>query len=348
MNQTRVSVIVPCRNERAFIGALLDALERSQTPPDEVIVVDGGSTDGTVEIVREHRRRSSRYQLYVVEMPGASIPQAVNVGVSLATGTFIVRLDAHSMPKPDYISRAVPHLEDRRVGVVGGVWSVTAGASGPVAAAIARAGSHALGAGDAAYRTLHSGGVPRDVDTVPFGCFRKEVWADLGGFDESLHTNEDYDFNYRVRRVPRRVVLEPAMESVYYARPTLRALARQYFRYGWWKAQMLRRHPMSVRWRQAAPPSFVILVLMLAIAGFGAPSAWAALAGIVAVYGGAITGTSAWIAVRERRWQQFPALCAAFATIHFCWGGAFLVNIATGAKWPRQPMPAASPEVQSL
>jgi glycosyltransferase involved in cell wall biosynthesis len=347
-DSNRVSIVIPCLNEVDFIGPLLDALEHLEPLPDEVVIVDGGSTDGTLDVIRRCQLSQSRFPLRLIELPGASIPHVLNVGVSVATGEFIVRLDAHSKPSRDYIGHALRHLANPDVGVVGGVWKVAPSSPGDTAAAIARAVSHPLGAGDAAYRTTHGVSMPRDVDTVPFGCFRKALWAELGGFDTSLQSNEDYEFNYRVRRSRRRVVLEPAMHSVYYSRPTLRTLSRQYFRYGWWKAQMLRRGPMSIRWRQAASPSFIAVLLVLATGGFATPGVWVALAGVVAIYAAAVFGTATWICVREGGWRRWPALCAAFATIHFCWGGAFLVNIATRARWPRQPISTALPQVQSL
>src|SRR5205823_5414962 len=86
---------------------------------------------------------------------------------------------------------------------------------------------------------------------------RKSLWQDLGGFDERLWSNEDYDFNFRVRERGLEVLLDPAIRCTYYARPTLRSLARQYSRYGWWKARMLLHHPRSIRWRQLIPAMLV-------------------------------------------------------------------------------------------
>ncbi len=99
------------------------------------------------------------------------------------------------------------------------------------------------------------------MDTVPFGAFKRELLALIGFFDESLLTNEDYEFNARIRKSGGKIWLDPSIRSVYFARPTLAALAKQYTRYGFWKWRMLRRYPETLRWRQALPPLFVLSLL---------------------------------------------------------------------------------------
>ena len=181
-----------------------------------------------------------------------------------------------------------------------------------------------MGAGDAAYRTGRTFHEPRPVDTVPFGCFRRATWESLGGFNERVLTNEDYEFNYRVRQSGRNVVLDPRIRSTYYARSTLPALAEQYFRYGWWKAQMLKVHPKSLRWRQAVPAAFVatiaalvVLVVVLVLAGTPtlAAVAGAGLAALLLVYLGGLLFAAQQISGGRRSWSLLPVLPLAFAPI---------------------------------
>jgi hypothetical protein len=179
----------------------------------------------------------------------------------------------------------------------------------------------------------------RSVDTVPFGCFRKALWQDVGGFNERLRTNEDYEFNYRIRQSGHDVVLDPRIRSTYFARATLAELAAQYFRYGWWKAEMLKSHPRSLRWRQAVPAGFVAACAVL---GLASPFVWAAAGSLVvllAVYAVALIGASVRISGGRRNWRMLPALPAAFAIIHFSWGGGLLVNLLTAGRWPRRAAP---------
>lgn len=329
-----VSVVVPCLNEERHLRDLFEALSAQRRRPDEVVVVEGGSTDGSADILRTYAASPTDFEVRLLERPGGSIPENVNAGVTAARGDVIVRLDAHAIPSKNYIADALVHLQDPAVGVVGGVWRVAASAAGPSARAIARAVSHPLGAGDAKYRIGGGLKAPMTVDTVPFGCFQRDLWRELGGFDEYLHTNEDYDFNYRARQSGRCVFLDPRIRSTYFARPTLRALATQYLRYGWWKAQMLRKYPESLRWRQAVPATFVALTAVLALAGLIWPRAWFLLGVMLSVHAATVLATSVALAARTRDWAALPGLIGAFFVIHFVWGTGFLLNMLTLARWP--------------
>ena len=165
----RVSVIVPCRNEAARIAILLEAIRSQEVPVLEVVIVDTGSTDGTMDIVGCYQQHHSDLRLECLSHPGAGIAEAVNKGIEAAQGEIIVRLDGHSRPSSDYVGRALDALRDTGAAVVGGGWDIAAGGPTRTAEAIARAVAHPVGAGDAAYRTARTTGGRTEVDTVPFG-----------------------------------------------------------------------------------------------------------------------------------------------------------------------------------
>jgi len=333
-NASRVSVVVPCRNEARHITSLLEAIRLQSYVVGEVVVVDS-SSDNTADVVAAYCREHPSLATSVVPVVKASIPAAVNAGVVRATGEVIVRLDGHCIPDADYITRAVAALEESaEVGVVGGVWHVAPGANTRVAEAIARAGSHPAGAGDAAYRIAQATTARQDVDTVPFGCYRKTLWTELGGLNEDLLSNEDYEFNYRVRESGRRVVLDPGIRSTYFARATFGALARQYFRYGWWKVVMLRQHPTSLRWRQAVPAAFVAVLIALGVLAVFSQVAIVVLAGLLAFYAAVLALAAADAGRKAGKWRLLPLLIVAFATIHLCWGFGAVVNLGTAGRWP--------------
>jgi succinoglycan biosynthesis protein ExoA len=342
MSDYRISVVIPCRNESGPVRQLLDELRGQDTPIHEVIVVDNASTDDVAEALDAYRRQHPDLPLHVISCPKVGIPAALNAGIRAATGDVIVRFDAHSCPTGRYVREAVATLRETGAGVVGGVWEIAPGRKTVVAQAIARAVAHPMGAGDAAYRTGRTFSERRSVDTVPFGCFHKATWEQLGGFNERLLTNEDYEFNYRVRQSGRQVLLDPSVRSVYYARSTFGALVRQYFRYGWWKAQMLKSHPRSLRWRQAVPAAFVATVGALAVASVWLFPARVLLGALLLLYGGALTVAALRISGGRRTWHIFPVLPAVFATIHFAWGGGVLVNVFTLGRLPLGPAAAAS------
>lgn len=334
MTDHAVCVVVPCMNEAAHVGRLLAAIAEQTPCPREVVFVDGGSTDGTVKTLRALAPQWPGLTLRIIVAPEAWLPTAINLAVRSAAAEVIVRMDAHSAPLPNYFALALAHLGEPSVGVVGGVWRMVPGAATTTAAAIARAGSHPLGAGDAAYRLRTAGGKPSDVDTVPFGCFTRATWARVGGLNERLLGNEDYEFNFRIRQAGLAVRLDPQMQSTYVARSTISALARQYFRYGWCKMQMLRQHPSSWKVRQVVPAGFVATLSVLAVLGLFSPSAATLLMVLLAIYGTTLAGTSALIVAREGGWQRVPALIAAFATIHLCWGSGAMTHLLTFGGWP--------------
>lgn len=332
---SRISIVIPCLNEAAHLPRALDAIARQNLRPLEVIVVDAGSDDGSPAVVEAYAARYPELELRVLSGIWDAIPAVLNAGIQAAVGDVIVRLDGHSVPAADYLSRVTRALEETGAGVAGGNWRVVPGADTVTARAIARAVSHPLGAGDAAYRIAKRAPGRSSVDTVPFGCFRRETWEHLGGFNEGLLTNEDYEFNYRVRSSGRQVVLDPSVACEYVARPTLGALGRQYFRYGWWKAQMLKANPASLRLRQAIPALFVPGLLALAIGSFF--SLWLAytLLIILVVYGATIGGAALHTAMKRNDLVAAPAIAAAFATVHLAWSTGALVNMLTRGQWPR-------------
>ncbi|HKP48067.1 MAG TPA: glycosyltransferase family 2 protein, partial [Pyrinomonadaceae bacterium] len=172
-----------------------------------------------------------------------------------------------------------------------------------------------------------------EVDTVAFACFRKSVWSELGGFNEKLLTNEDYDFNYRVRQRGSKIILDRAEHCDYFARTEMRSLAAQYLRYGFWKAQMVKQQPLSLKLRHLVAPAFVSAVAILGLLGLVSVIGRYALAFSLALYLSAAF-VFAVHAVRQRNWGLKLALRLPFifATIHFCWGASFLFGIV---KSPR-------------
>lgn len=228
------------------------------------------------------------------------------------------------MPRPDYISRCVRALEEGRGENVGGVWEIRPARNDWMARAIAAAAAHPLGVGDAHYRFTEQ---PQIVDTVPFGAFRRELVERIGGFDETLLSNEDYEFNVRVRRGGGKIWLDPQIKSTYFARPTLTALSQQYWRYGYWKGRMLIRYPGTLRWRQALPPLFVLgllgLVLIIPWLGF---ARWAFLA-VAAVYGLVLLLASVRPALKSGDLAALLGVPLSIACMHFSWGIAFIWSL---------------------
>ncbi len=347
-NDALVSVVIPCLNEAVHLEALLDSLRGQEASLHEVIVVDNGSTDGSQDVVNDYRLRHAGWPLRLLTCSTAGAAAAMNVGIAAASGDVIVRIDGHCLPRADYARRAVERLEQQGVGVVGGVWDIAPGRDTLVAKAIAIALSHRLATGGAAYRHPEGLAGPTAVDTVPFGCYRKSLWRELGGYDERLQVNEDYVFNYKARLAGWSVLLDPTIRSTYFAREDLGRLAAQYFKYGWRKADMLKTYPRAVRWRQVVPGGFVAALTGLALLGFLAPSAWVVLAGLLVLYALVLMFAASQLAWPRRAWRALPAYVAAFAVVQLAWGAGAFVNVMTFGRHPGRHGPQPSSPVQPL
>ncbi len=295
------------------------------------MVVDDQSTDASRVVVAQWQQEHPDIGVKRVPGPGRGPGPAMNAGIAATTTDILVRLDGHCLPDCDYVEQSTRILEDRRIGVAGGVWRVRAGAETAIARAIALVVSHPLGSGGARYRHPYGPGPESmSVETVPFGAFHRTVWERLGGFDESLAANQDFDFNYRARVAGFGVVLDRRIKATYVARPTLGALWRQYVRYGFWKWRMLRKDGRAIHWRQVPP----VLILPWIVATLVALVLWPARETVLsaAVYPAVLVLGALQIASRG---GGVAAAAAALATVHVGWSTGFWRSVFGGSPPPR-------------
>lgn len=259
---TPVTIVLPTLQERAAITDCLDSLLAQDHPNVvEVLVVDGGSTDGTRELVA---RRGHPVRL--VDNPRVTAAAAMNVGLAEAGTDVVVRADAHTVYARDYVRRCVEVLEQSGADVVGGpMRAVGTTAFGRAVAAVT---SSPVGVGPGRF---HYATEPLDVETVYLGTYRREVVHEVGGYDETdlQWAAEDQELNYRLRLAGRRIRLDPSIRSWYFPRQTPRALWRQYANYGTCKASTLKKHRRLPYWRPLAPAGMVAgaaAVAVLAVA----------------------------------------------------------------------------------
>lgn len=326
-----VSVIVPCYNEAGTIHELLDALNAQTYPRDtmEVVIADGISTDGTPSVIADWQAQHTDLKIRVIENPIRSIPAALNLAIKASTGEIIVRMDAHSKPHWEYIERVVAALVEGRGQNVGGVWDIRPSSDHWIAHSIAAAAGHPIGVGDANYRYSDQ---PAYVDTVPFGAFNRSLLDQIGMFDETLLTNEDYEFNARIRKSGGQIWFDPQIRSVYYARRNLQALFRQYWRYGYWKWQMLRRYPETIRWRQALPPLFVASLLLLLLLAPFSKIMLLVFTAVTGVYCLILLLAGLQLAIKHQAIALGLGVPLAIAVMHVAWGGGFLWSVIHSKK----------------
>ncbi len=308
-------MLIPVLNEAAYLLRVLEAVLAQDYPHMEVLVIDGGSSDGTCAIVEALQARDDRLRL--LHNPGRIQSRALNIGLRASQGEVIVRVDGHSIIAPDYVRRCVEYLREGKAEVVGGVQRVVGDT--PLECAVSAAYRSPFGV-PSRYRV---GTRPGYVDTVYLGAWTRSVLDQVGYFDETLVANEDYELNYRIRRAGGRVYLALDIHVEYFGRQSLAALWRQYMVYGRWKLVMLSKHPASLRLRQTVAPAFVATLTISAVLSLvWVPARWV-LGAVVASY---VLANLAATVIEVRRSPcrgVIPWLPGVFACMHLAWGCGF-------------------------
>lgn len=257
-----VSVILPCRNEARAIGSCLQSIVESEYPKEqlELIVVDGRSDDGTREIVAEFSKNYSWIRL--LDNERGITPAALNIGIRSSKSQIVIRMDAHTQYPPDYISKLVEWIERSKADNVGGICITQPANPTSKAHAIAIGLSHPWGVGNSHFRIGVT--APKWVDTVPFGCYRREVFEKIGLFDERLIRNQDDEFNHRLIKSGGRILLVPEIVSYYAARESLLKIWTMYYQYGYFKPLAVRTVGAVMTIRQLVPSVFVMSSILTA------------------------------------------------------------------------------------
>jgi len=335
-----VSVIVPCRNEARDIQSCLGSI-LAQEPPQggfEVIVADGMSGDGTQEIIQRISGEEARVRL--VDNPERIVSTGLNRAIRSARGEVIVRMDAHTEYAPDYLHRCLEVLEETGADNVGG--PARTAPDSYMRKAVAAAYHSRFSVGGARFHDVDYEG---PVDTVTYGCWRKETFAKFGYFDEELVRNQDDEFNLRIIRGGGKIWQSPKIKSWYRPRASLAALFKQYMQYGYWKVRVIQKHKLPASWRHLVPGSFVLtLMLLFLLSVFSFPislfpsSPWSlvsgpvgswslfALCSLLLAYGAAVLAASV-VTARKTEWKLLPLLPLVFPCYHLGYGYGFLRGV---------------------
>ena len=193
----------------------------------EILFVDGRSADKTREIISGY---TSEYAfIRLLDNPDRTAPYALNIGIREAKGEVIMRIDAHSNYPVNYVSTLVKYLFELNADNAGGMWNVLPANDTAIAISIAVGSSHSFGVGNSTYKTGAKNIM--EVDTVPFGCYRRSVFERIGYFDEELTRNQDNEFNARLKNAGGKIYLIPEVVINYTARDTWRKMYRMYYQY---------------------------------------------------------------------------------------------------------------------
>lgn len=225
-----IAVIIPTLNEERFIDICLQSVFEQTYPTElmDIMIVDGGSSDKTVAIVQQWA--STHPNLRLLSNPKRIQSIAFNIGCQSSTAPYVIRLDAHARYHSEYMRLCIQHLlNNPKIGNVGGVWDIMPQNDSLIASANAILNKSRFGIGGAAYRVQRK---PMEVDTVPFGAFPRYVIEEIGGMREDLVRAEDNEYNSRIRKAGYIVFLDPAIQSTYFARPTIRESMKQMYANG--------------------------------------------------------------------------------------------------------------------
>ena len=327
-----VSVIVPIYNEELHIRACAENLLEQTYPADLVtlLLIDGRSEDATRQVIEQLQADYTERDIRLLDNPKRGVAAALNIGIRAAPDDIVVRMDAHSVPQKDFIEASVRALQTSGAAYAGGLM-VPEGHT-PFGRAVGHALSHRLGAGGAKFHTATEA---QYTDTVYLGAFDKSVFDEVGLFDEDMDVNEDYELNTRVRKSGGKIYLEPYIKTVYVPRDTPGRLWTQYFKYGWWKVETLRRHPDSLRPRQLLPTLFVSGVLALLLLSLFMTLAQYALTLALLLYTALLVFVTVDVYRQgTRELATLLSLPVAVTLMHFSYGIGFVCNVVSGGRFP--------------
>ena len=310
-----VSIIMPVRNSEGHLNRCVESiLNQTYESIDEIILGVGPSDDSTHRIATELERADPRIR--VVDNPSGKTASALNAAASLATGRYLVRVDTHCKLEKNYVLKAIRTIQRTGAANVGGVQK--AEGKSMLERSIASAMTSRFGVGNSRF---HYGGAEGPSDTVYLGVYDADIFHQLGGFNEELTRNQDYELNIRIRQNGNTVWFDPALVVRYTPRSSFPDLFHQYFQYGQWKRAVVKLHPTSIRTRQIAAPLLVIGIffgivssIFLNIWGLAIPGVY--LAGIL---------LASLISKSSDGWGRF-CLIFVFPTMHLAWGLGFLLG----------------------
>ncbi|HLH93088.1 MAG TPA: glycosyltransferase family 2 protein [Xanthobacteraceae bacterium] len=332
---TSVTIVVPALNEEAYIRRAIESLVPQDERLDyEMLVLDGGSTDRTRQIVAELASANARIRLVPNEakLQSAAVNKAARM--AKASSEVIVRADCHSIYPPGFVSRAIVELRKRQAASLV-VPLHTAGRS-PFQRAVAAAQNSRLGNGGSPHRSKVES---RYVDHGHHAMFDRAVFLSMGGYDETFSHNEDAELDVRLIRSGAKIWLCSELAVTYFPRSSLGALASQYFKYGSGRARTMFKHRCPPKLRQALPLAVLGTNVASAILGVGA--GWIFLSPLLAY----ATLCLAWsvMLAGSRRDAACLASGLAAAVMHHGWATGFVYRSAQLLAAPRSSLRAPRP-----
>ena len=318
-----LSVICPIYNEEKYIARCIESIMQQDYPKDdlEVLFVDGMSKDRTREIIASYLPQCP--YLRVLDNPQQIVPPAMNIGIREAKGDIIIRLDAHAFFPENYFSELVKNLVELKADNVGGVCRTLPVNDTVVCQSIANVLSSSFGMGNSHFRVGAKDVM--EVDTVPFGCFHRNLFERIGYFDEELIRNQDDEFNGRIVKNGGKIFLLPQLVIDYFARDTIGKVYKMFYQYGLFKPLVNKKLGSPATLRQFFPLAFVLGLIIGPFLGFISPWFLVAYAAVLLAYFGIATMFS----LRDtKNLRQVLVQNWTYFIVHFAYGWGYLNGVS--------------------
>lgn len=322
-----VSALIVMRNERNYIKQSLMSFVNQTYPKDkyEIIVIDGGSDDGTLDVVNEVIREYSNdnFHIRLVNNPKRILASGWNIGIQSALGEYVTRIDAHAEAAPDFIAKSVNTMLKVDAACVGGKLD-----SLPLEGddlLVSKVLSSSFGVGNSSFRVSDTAGY---VDTAVYGLYRKSVFEEVGYFDEKLVRNQDIDLHSRIKKAGYKFYFNPEIQSVYHTRSSVRKMVKQAYGNGKWNMVLVKKGSSALSLRHLVPFFFVTYLALSVIGGFCYWPVWALCGCVLLLYFilGFLAGAQKVSSFKEQ--LKMPCL---FFLLHCAYGAGYYAGI--GCKY---------------
>jgi glycosyltransferase involved in cell wall biosynthesis len=265
----KVSIVLPCLNEENFLGLCLKSLVDQDYPVNliEIIVIDGGSSDRSIIIANEFQSRNKNRNIIILSNPDKYTPLSLNIGIRKSTGDYIMIASSHAQFPTDYVSKLINYIQENTCDCAGGAIDTRSIIQSSKANAIVKILSSGAGVGNSKFRIEKK--KIMDVDTVPFGIYKRIVFEKIGLYNEKLLRNQDIEFSKRMIDNGYKITLVPTVQSIYYARDTYSKFAWNNFRNGFWNiiTFYMTKRIRSLSIRHFVPLFFILSLLLPIIIG---------------------------------------------------------------------------------
>lgn len=310
---TILTVCIPVFNESEFIDRLIRSL--IDAPPDDkgIYLIDGGSTDDTLEKIKSWQQKYPQIKLVINDLKYVS--HGFNMAYRVSQSKYITLMGAHAEYPSNYFLQGMSLLESEDADAVGGPLNQAGRTEkGKIIAACM---SSRFGVGDSEFRTTKNRGY---VQTVAMAIYKRSVFEKICLLDEELIRDQDDEFHYRMNANGLKILMDPSMEATYYVRDDFKSLWSQYFYYGLYKPLVFKKVRSQLRLRHLIPPAFVAYLLALPLLLF---FSWTALIPLLLYF-----ALSLFFSLKiSRKPRGILYAIASYLILHVAYGAGFCLGI---------------------